>query len=486
MSSSYNPLNWRRTNLSILDYFPYDEFRDLQREVLLQLQREWDKYDVFVIVAPTSAGKTALCTTIGRWAGEARITTPNNMLVKQYGAEYPDIPTIMGGDNYRGGFVPSLTKKMWERSDLQICNNHYHALYIKQNRWRHAPKVFIADEAHNLLKFQQDINSLTHWKHRNNFPYNKEDKNSLLKWLSSLKKKNAFHKALKHTLTSDNPEYILETDFSEWRGGGYTGDGKKIKRCSHPDEEGQWLPQMKLTPIDVSRMRGVLWPSKTQKIVLLSATIGKKDVEALGLGRKRVRYMECNHPIKYDRRPVINDWVTPVRHNNFEEATIEICNYLNDSGILEYHKGQKGLIHATYSQADIMKRHLKDSRFIFHTSENKREKYQEFMNSDPGEGKVLVASGMYEGLDLPDDLGRWQAITKVPWPSLGDPATKYKAERDSEWYEWQTLKDMIQACGRICRNPTDFGVSYILDGTFKGLKESELAPKWFRDALYDY
>lgn len=151
--------------------------------------------------------------------------------------------------------------------------------------------------------------------------------------------------------------------------------------------------------------------------------------------------------------------------------------------LLPHHNREKGLVHATYKQADIMRKHLKSNRFIFHTPENKKEKYKEFLESSPSLGKILVASGMYEGLDLPEDLGRWQVIAKIPWPSLGDPSVAYKAKEDEEWYEWQTLKDVIQACGRICRTPQDWGVSYILDGSFARLEKSVLVPKWFREAF---
>lgn len=470
---------------SILSHFPYDRFRDVQREVLLQLEKEWDYYDVFVIVAPTATGKTSLATTIANWSGNARITTPNNMLVKQYQESFPEIPTLMGKENYPTGSKYAQAYGNFINSNVQICNNHLHATLVKRNAWTNSPATFIADEAHNLIKFQQDFNSLSYWKHKNNFPYGREDKKSLLMWLSTFKKKNEFQKALLRMLNSKNPEYIIEEDFGEWRAGGYNHEGVKIKRPKE-GESGAIIPKIELTPIDVSRMYRTLWPSKTKKIVLMSATIGKKDIESLGLGRKKVRYLECKHPIPAKNRPIISDFVETINHKNFETATESICRHVSESGLLDYHAGQKGLIHATYAQSEIMRQCLGGSRFIFHNAENKREQYQKFLNSDPKEGKVLVASGMYEGLDLPEDLGRWQIVAKVPWPSLASPAISTKATQDPEWYEWKTLKDVIQACGRICRTPTDYGVSYIMDGSFDRLAKSPLAPKWFCDALHQY
>jgi Rad3-related DNA helicase len=37
------------------------------------------------------------------------------------------------------------------------------------------------------------------------------------------------------------------------------------------------------------------------------------------------------------------------------------------------------------------------------------------------EPTVLLTPSMTEGLDLVDDLARWQVICKLPYPYLGDP-----------------------------------------------------------------
>ena len=94
---------------------------------------------------------------------------------------------------------------------------------------------------------------------------------------------------------------------------------------------------------------------------------------------------------------------------------------------------------------------------------------------------MLVASGMYEGLDLVDDTARWQVVSKIPWPSLADPAMKWRANEDPDFYNWETLRQVIQACGRVCRGPDDYGVTYILDSTWNRLEReaAHLFPDWF-------
>lgn len=97
----------------------------------------------------------------------------------------------------------------------------------------------------------------------------------------------------------------------------------------------------------------------------------------------------------------------------------------------------------------------------------------------------MVGSGMYEGLDLAGDSGRWQVITKVPYPSLEDPVTRYLMEQDEEYYHWETIKQLLQASGRICRKLDDYGVTYVVDSSFRRLytQSQELFPQYWKDSL---
>ena len=101
--------------------------------------------------------------------------------------------------------------------------------------------------------------------------------------------------------------------------------------------------------------------------------------------------------------------------------------------------------------------------------------------------KILMAAGMGEGLDLKGPEFAWQIIAKIAWPSLPDVAIRKKAEGSQSWYTWQALKALLQAYGRICRGPTDIGVTYILDSSMERLtaqaRKYGLLPKYFLDVL---
>ena len=68
---------------------------------------------------------------------------------------------------------------------------------------------------------------------------------------------------------------------------------------------------------------------------------------------------------------------------------------------------------------------------------------------------VLVSPSLREGVDLPDDELRFQIVTKMPYPDLGDPWTAARQARDPRWYALETAKALVQAYGRSCRHAGD-------------------------------
>ena len=97
---------------------------------------------------------------------------------------------------------------------------------------------------------------------------------------------------------------------------------------------------------------------------------------------------------------------------------------------------------------------------------------------------MLVSPSLREGVDLPDDFLRFQIVTKMPFPDLGDPWTRARQERDPRWYALETAKALVQAYGRSCRHAEDHGVTYVLDAQFaRFLRQYRvLLPPWFLDA----
>ena len=144
------------------------------------------------------------------------------------------------------------------------------------------------------------------------------------------------------------------------------------------------------------------------------------------------------------------------------------------------HQG-KGFVHATYDLANKLREHLDNPRFVFHNKDDKEERLHEYMNSA---NKVFIGSGLSEGLSLNGHDFEWQAITKVQYPSLVDPINKHNINNNQDLYNWETALNLIQMYGRICRAPTDKGITYMLDRSFQVfyIKNRDMFPEYFQQA----
>jgi len=472
--------------------FPYSSPRQIQSETLEILQANWANYDVFVIGAPTAFGKTAVARTLMNTLRSVSVITPTNLLVNQFIQEFPDTPTLHRADSYYCAEWkrPCIVTKARMKSYCRGCTcskdvataifqrgpgvYNYHT-YLARKLFR---DTLVVDEAHNLLPVIKDRLAERLWQHDLKYPTTMYTPEQTLRWIAGLHEKKQKTKkimALKEAVSYEVPEYIMQRTTDWFNGKGTTRGEPEERDC------------IKLLPVDISEAVPMFWPREVKKLVLLSATIGRKDVEALGLSRRRVLYINCKSPIPAANRPIIIEPIVSVNRQYIQDGNMtHLAEYIQN--VAQYHEGEKGMIHVTYQLARLLQPYLTNPRFLFHDKENKGSVYRQFRAASPGSGKVLIGCGLYEGIDLPEDAGRWQIIAKVPWTSLANPAVKHLADLDPDWFMWETWKVLVQASGRICRTPTDQGTTYIPDRTFLRLwKESgHMAPEWWADALTSF
>ena len=101
------------------------------------------------------------------------------------------------------------------------------------------------------------------------------------------------------------------------------------------------------------------------------------------------------------------------------------------------------------------------------------------------ENGVLLSSSLWEGVDLKDDLSRFQIIAKVPYPNLSEKRTKNKMQKFPLWYKSQTLVKLLQGFGRSIRSEQDWAVTYVLDTAAYDLllQCKSMVPKSYHDVL---
>lgn len=447
--------------MSILDHF-YGVPRQQQQDALLELERSWSSNDVFVIRAPTGTGKSRIAHCIANWTPmNSSIITPNNMLVDQYMDELPGLHTIKPWRRYRGGRE--------EHAQAKALGFHYPTVmnYMAYMSKKIYNPVLIIDEAHNTIPWLIGEHSSL-WYHLYGIPEDIESTHQLVEWYQDvfptldmpLNRRRKVNKIMQAFL-DPSLDFIPEVTWEPYR--------NNICKV--------W----KFTPARIGPDWGrVLWPNRVKKVILMSATLIENDIVELGLDRRRVKFIDVTSPIPADRRPVRVTPIVPMSYTNRDKSTEELAKFIIKT--LSIHK-DRGIVHVTYNVAAMLRNILGPlSRIMYHTKQDKKDVYNEWLNSKDG---VLIACGMQEGIDLKDDRARWQIIAKIPFPPLTSTAVQHRMKEDKVWYNWSAIKVVLQAAGRICRNPDDYGITYITDACFSSLYKNNLAlfPPWFRDAV---
>jgi len=249
--------------------------------------------------------------------------------------------------------------------------------------------------------------------------------------------------------------------------------------------------QFKITPINIDFVFKQYLETLGKKFIFMSATIGDYDVfiKSLGLNSNECKYYECDSPFNPKKSPVILLQRLDLSYNNINNELDKCLKYVE--AIALKHNDTNGIIHTG---------NYKIAKYIYDNSSatlQKRlvykEKYDNVNNTELinihennikcGINSVLLSPSLFEGVDLTDDLSRWQIIIKLPFASLGDKRIKHLASVFSSWYINDVIKKIIQACGRSTRHSEDYSRTYILDKmaltTFNKIK----LPIWFKKRL---
>ena len=248
------------------------------------------------------------------------------------------------------------------------------------------------------------------------------------------------------------------------------------------------LRKVLVTPIDVSSyFKDIL--DKGLISLFMSATILSKDYLCKIGGIKSdqvkfIRVQESNFPLK--NRPIYLMNVAWLNAKTMNQSLPAIANAVNN--IMTTHKNEKGIIHTTsYSQLRFIKENISKENAIRLIETGSKFDRNEMLEKHYKSSKptVLISPSLYLGVDLKDNLSRFQIIVKVPYADLTDRKISVMKQRDPNWYTWNAILKLVQAYGRSIRSKEDFANTYILDSsiTFLLKQAKEMSPKWFSDAI---
>jgi Rad3-related DNA helicase len=253
------------------------------------------------------------------------------------------------------------------------------------------------------------------------------------------------------------------------------------------DESGD-LVKATLMPLDVSGYFDTIL-DKGSVALFMSATILSKDYlcKTSGLEPDKVKFVrieDSDFPVR--NRPIYRQDIAWLNAKSMSESMPKIVKAIEQ--ILDKHEKEKGIIHTTsYAQLQYIKDNISKvhaSRLIETGAKLDRAEVLEthYQSKRP---TVLISPSLHLGVDLKDDLSRFQIIVKVPYPDLTDKRISKKKEMDPNWYTWNTALRLVQSYGRSVRSPEDHATTYILDSSISYLLKTaaSLVPKWFTEAI---
>jgi len=237
-------------------------------------------------------------------------------------------------------------------------------------------------------------------------------------------------------------------------------------------------------PLDAAKYSNSLF-RMGEKCLLMSATILDIDMfcKDLGIDKNDVGFLRLDSTFPIENRKI--DYV-PMGKMSKASQEASLPNLISGVDIiLDGHPNSKGIIHVgnfVVGKA-IYEGSKHKSRFLLQDEFNKEMILAEHFSST--KPTVLISPSMTEGVDLKDDLSRFQIVAKLPFPYLGDKYVKAKFDKQDGWYDYVTLRAFVQSIGRSVRHETDWAATYILDECFDYFykKNKHRLPKYITDSI---
>jgi Rad3-related DNA helicase len=393
------------------------------------------------------------------------------------------------------------------KSRLAVLNTSYWLSAITYVNLFTTPSLLIIDEADVFEQTVADFNTVTlssSLRTKLDIPLPEkvtvadawrpwiEDvvKPKLMQYLGTLDRENDKKEILRIVRLIDNLDWALGDygiDEQHWVLSGYekTRGKNKSNRKETIELKPVWL-------FDI--MKDTVFPLP-DRILMMSASFVSVSFYAklLGLEKHEWAVVTVESPFDPLNRPIIFQPTTRMIRKNQDNWP---SAYARIRDIVEHHQHERVLVHThsytlTRELHMFLKRRTARRIYTYQNAGERNRSLEAWLNSPDG---VMLAPSFDRGIDLKGELCRTQIIAKVPYPYLGDQVVNARRRTKTMkgiknagqmWYDIETLKSMVQQCGRVVRSEKDWGVTYIVDAAFNSVLETarKVGPKWWLDAV---
>lgn len=271
-----------------------------------------------------------------------------------------------------------------------------------------------------------------------------------------------------------------------------------MDRTRHPDKNKK-VKSFTLKPVRVdSFLQNFVW-SRASNRLLTTATLPYRGdpnrwIRRIGLDPARTHFLWVQMPFPASNRPIhVHTEVAEMSGGGDDRNWDGIMAELER--LAGKHSGENGLVHtASYKRAERIYKSVKTGGYpnlsdnvLFHDAEKDSSAFIDRWQAS--NENIVLSPSMMEGVDLKDDMCRWQVLLKVPYPNMGDSRVDYLMDDDVgygadwQWYYETTAQSIIQSAGRAVRSKTDYADYYVLDESFEDVRRKVSLPDWFQDAI---
>jgi Rad3-related DNA helicase len=472
----------------------------------------------FTCHVPTSSGRLVACSK-GRCEADWRLSDcPHYLTFEQYEDHLKGLcdknskcEKLRGHGN---GKVCSYYQQKWDsfRQDVTVGNYPFFFSELRFTEDVRKRKLLVCDEAHDLER--QLVGSASFTLKRSSIrqypggggkefdiPYAEEMEGDAASWLGALA---SAKEALKGFFDAHADDLTMQDRLTSCRGmleslGGFTDELKAapqnwvvcgVRKATTLDAYGGGatsVEEVTFQPLEVAAFTSQLFET-AESVLLMSATVFSESLLCRTLGipeefTQFIRVADSTFPVENRRIHAMN--IAQLSWSTMSASMDGIAKAVD--AIMDRHAVDRGVVHTTsYQQArDIIERVSERNRARLVTTEGSTARSELLQTHGATGASVLISPSLYQGVDLKDDLSRFQVIVKVPYSDLSDRRTQVKMQRDRGWYDLQTAWRLVQTYGRSVRSETDSAVTYVLDSNFPSFVRAhrELFPAYFLDAL---
>lgn len=248
------------------------------------------------------------------------------------------------------------------------------------------------------------------------------------------------------------------------------------------EEKEEWIvsvsnkTKISAKPIEVDNLfKNLVDGFAVNKVVFMSATILDKEgfCRDMGITPDTTAFITRDGIFPAKKSPIV---YMPVGSMNYASLPNTMPKMIEEiKRILALHPNEKGIIHTgTYSVANQIAEALKEDKELYkrivyrETGTESNETLYKY-HIQLKEPTVLLSPSLMAGVDLHDDLSRFQIVVKMPYISMTDERVKRKMNKNRKWYTCKMLRNLVQECGRSTRNENDWAVTYVLDQGFENV-----------------